>query len=162
MSADHPGRLVLPKNIGFVLRMAQLYSFREFDRAFAGTGLTPPMLTILIVMRDNPGVRQRDLAPALMVRPPNLSPLIAALDEAGLISRCIDKDDRRALDLRLTARGRRLIETMQARLEALDDEILKALDAQQRRTLHQYLDTILDDAQPVGRLGRTWSKTGSG
>jgi DNA-binding MarR family transcriptional regulator len=155
MNPDRRGRLILPNNIGFLLRMAQLHSFREFERAFAGTGLTPPLLTVLIIMRDNPGVRQRDLATALRVRSPNLTTLIAPLDEAGLISRRIDKTDRRALDMRLTVRGMRLLEAIRPRLEALDGEILKALGPQQRRVLHRYLESILDDSVEVGRRSGT-------
>ncbi len=63
---------MLPDHIGFHLRLAQLRVFREFFRVFEGTGMTPGVHTVLQIIRDNPGIRQRSIAELLMVREPDI------------------------------------------------------------------------------------------
>ena len=142
--ADDPiASALLPDNIGFHIRMAQMRVFREFYRAFEGSGVTPGMHTVLAIIRDNPGVRQRTLAELLMVREPNMTRMIQGLEASGLISREIDKTDRRAFHLGLTENGKELMEGVQDRLDSLEETLLSPLSAQERKNLREYLDRIL-------------------
>jgi DNA-binding MarR family transcriptional regulator len=135
---------ILPGNIGFHIRIVQMRIFREFYRVFEGSGVTPGMHTVLAIIRDNPGMRQRTLAELLMVREPNMTRMIQGLQASGLISREIDKSDRRAFHLVLTDKGRGLMESVQNRLDTLEDRLLGGLDTQERLKLRDYLDRILD------------------
>jgi DNA-binding MarR family transcriptional regulator len=134
---------LLPDNIGFHIRMAQMRVFREFYRAFEGSGVTPGMHTVLAIIRDNPGVRQRTLAELLMVREPNMTRMIQGLEASGLIAREIDKTDRRAFHLALTVEGKSLMDGVQDRLDSLEETLLSPLTAQERKNLREYLDRIL-------------------
>jgi len=134
---------ILPENIGFHIRIVQMRVFREFYRVFEGSGVTPGMHTVLAIIRDNPGMRQRTLAELLMVREPNMTRMIQGLQASGLIARDIDKTDRRAFHLVLTEKGRGLMEGVQDRLDRLEAKLLGGLDAQERRDLRTYLDRIL-------------------
>lgn len=135
---------VLPENIGFHIRIVQMRIFREFYRVFEGSGVTPGMHTVLAIIRDNPGMRQRTLAELLMVREPNMTRMIQGLQASGLISREIDKSDRRAFHLVLTEKGMGLMQGVQDRIEILEDKLLGGLDPAERRNLRDYLDRILD------------------
>ena len=135
---------ILPENIGFHIRIVQMRVFREFYRVFEGSGVTPGMHTVLAIIRDNPGMRQRTLAELLMVREPNMTRMIQGLQASGLISREVDKTDRRAFHLVLTDKGKSLMHSVQDRLEGLEDKLLGGLDAQERRNLRGYLDRILE------------------
>src|SRR5580698_2151397 len=104
---------VLPDNIGFHIRMVQMRIFREFYQVFEGSGMTPGMHTVLAIIRDNPGMRQRTLAELLMVREPNMTRMIQGLQGSDLISRAVDKTDRRAFHLVLTEKGRALMSGVQ-------------------------------------------------
>lgn len=134
---------VLPDNIGFHIRMVQMRIFRAFYRVFDGTGVTPGMHTVLAIIRDNPGVRQRTLAELLMVREPNMTRMIQGLEASGLIRREIDKSDRRAFHLALTEKGVTLMVEVAERINALEDLLLGAMTAAERRNLRDYLDRIL-------------------
>ena len=134
---------ILPDNIGFHIRIVQMRVFREFYRVFEGSGVTPGMHTVLAIIRDNPGMRQRTLAELLMVREPNMTRMIQGLQASGLIAREVDKSDRRAFHLVLTAKGRKLMEGVQDRIDALEARLLGGLDGQQRLDLRDYLDRIL-------------------
>ncbi len=134
--------IVLPDYIGVHLRLAQLRTFREFFRVFEGTGMTPGVHTILQIIRDNPGIRQRTIAELLMVREPNMTRLIQSLQAEHLISRAVDKSDRRARHLILTDKGRGLLDNLAQRVAALEKKLLGSLDAAQRKTLRVCLDQI--------------------
>ncbi|MGZ3274840.1 MAG: MarR family winged helix-turn-helix transcriptional regulator [Caulobacteraceae bacterium] len=135
---------VLPENIGFHIRIVQMRIFREFYRVFEGSGVTPGMHTVLAIIRDNPGMRQRTLAELLMVREPNMTRMIQGLQASGLISRDVDKTDRRAFHLVLTDKGFSLMQGVQDRLDILENKLLGGLDPQERRNLRDYLDRILE------------------
>ena len=135
---------VLPENIGFHIRIVQMRVFREFYRTFEGSGVTPGMHTVLAIIRDNPGIRQRTLAELLMVREPNMTRMIQGLQGASLISREVDKTDRRAFHLVLTEKGRALMDGVQARMDSFEEKLLGGLDSKERKALRGYLDRVLD------------------
>ena len=134
---------VLPENIGFHIRIVQMRVFREFYRTFEGSGVTPGMHTVLAIIRDTPGIRQRTLAELLMVREPNMTRMIQGLQGASLISREVDKTDRRAFHLVLTEKGRALMDGVQARMDSFEEKLLGGLDSKDRKSLRSYLDRIL-------------------
>lgn len=140
-------RPILPDNIGFHIRIVQMRIFREFYRVFEGSGVTPGMHTVLAIIRDNPGMRQRTLAELLMVREPNMTRMIQGLQASGLIAREVDKSDRRAFRLVLTDKGRTLMEGVQDRLDTLEARLLGGLDAEERANLRDYLDRILGQVE---------------
>jgi DNA-binding MarR family transcriptional regulator len=142
MSAD--ASPVLPEYIGFQIRIVQMRVFREFYRAFEGTGVTPGMHTVLAIIRDNPGIRQRTLAELLMVREPNMTRMIQGLQAAGLIAREVDKTDRRAFHLVLTEKGRSLMAGVQSRMDSFEEKLLGGLEVKERKALREYLQRILD------------------
>jgi DNA-binding MarR family transcriptional regulator len=135
---------ILPENIGFHIRIVQMRVFREFYRTFEGSGVTPGMHTVLAIIRDNPGIRQRTLAELLMVREPNMTRMIQGLQASDLISREVDKTDRRAFHLMLTDKGRTMMDAVQDRIDALENKLLGRLNAQERKALRDYLDRILE------------------
>jgi DNA-binding MarR family transcriptional regulator len=125
----------------------QMRIFREFYRVFEGSGVTPGMHTVLAIIRDNPGMRQRTLAELLMVREPNMTRMIQGLQASGLISRHVDKSDRRAFHLVLTDKGHALMQSVQNRLDSLESRLLAGLDTAERVNLRDYLDRILDQIE---------------
>jgi DNA-binding MarR family transcriptional regulator len=134
---------ILPDNIGFHIRIVQMRVFREFYRTFEGSGVTPGMHTVLAIIRDNPGIRQRALAELLMVREPNMTRMIQGLQAASLIAREVDKSDRRAFHLSLTEKGCALMDGVQDRMDAFEERLLANLEPKDRKMLRDYLDRIL-------------------
>jgi DNA-binding MarR family transcriptional regulator len=87
---------------------------RRFTALTRGSGLTPAQLSALgVVARQGP-LRLSELAEIENVNPTMLSRIVAALDEAGLVRRRTDPDDRRAGLLEVTASGRRTHDRLRA------------------------------------------------
>jgi DNA-binding MarR family transcriptional regulator len=135
---------ILPDSIGLHIRLAQLGMFREFQRIFHGTGLTPSVHAMLTLIRENPGIRQGALADALVVCSPNIAAAIASLEEARLVRRKVDKHDRRALCVRLTPRGEQLLLEAQDRVHELEQRLFRGFRDEELDQLRQYLRRILD------------------
>lgn len=99
----------LEGTLGFRLRLAQQYVFREFVTRFNALDVSPILYSALVLIEKNTRCRQTELAAALGVRQPNLVERIDSLVQRGLVSRSPDPEDRRANVLRLTPAGKRFM-----------------------------------------------------
>jgi MarR family transcriptional regulator, lower aerobic nicotinate degradation pathway regulator len=116
--------------------------------ALAALGLTPALFAILNFLGHRGAAIQLEIANAMGIDPSALVSLIDELERAGLARRRPHPDDRRAREVTLTAKGRRSLE--KARQAALDVEgqVLRGLEADERRELLRLLRTALDAAPP--------------
>jgi DNA-binding MarR family transcriptional regulator len=87
---------------------------RRLNSLARGSGLTPSQLSALGVVARRGPLRLSELAEIESVNPTMLSRVVAALDEAGLVRRRTDPDDRRAGLLEVTASGRRTHDRLRA------------------------------------------------
>ena len=94
-------------------------------------------MTLLWLIRVNPGLSLRELAAEERISAPALSGHVDRLEKAGLIDRVRDEDDRRRVGLTLTEEGERLMKRVRARrttwlaerLKGLEDDELAAIEA---------------------------------
>jgi MarR family transcriptional regulator, organic hydroperoxide resistance regulator len=125
---------LLKETPGFMLRLAQLQFFEAFYGHFAEVGLTPATYAILFMVRDNPGVGASDVASVLRLKLPNLIKLLNELETAGFIKRIRSKNDGRAVELVLTAKGEKVSEQALKMTKPYHQAMLASLDeAEQRR-----------------------------
>ena len=75
-------------------------------------GLTSGQFGVLEALHHLGSMCQRDLASKLLVTAGNMTMLVRHLERDGLVRRRRDPADARRLDVSMTARGRRLIETV--------------------------------------------------
>jgi MarR family transcriptional regulator, transcriptional regulator for hemolysin len=87
---------------------------KAFDRHTVGLGVTRAQWKVLFRLTRMPGLRQVELADMLDVEPITLCRIVDRLEEAGLVERSRDPEDRRAWRLHVTARAQPLIEKLQA------------------------------------------------
>ncbi len=99
----------LPGHIGFALRLAQIAVFQDFHRAVADLDLRPGQYSVLLMLRENPGIRGSQAAEALGIKRTNFVPLLDGLEARGLVNRDRLERDRRAFALFLTEAGAALL-----------------------------------------------------
>lgn len=129
------------------LRLAVMRLARRL-RQQSVAGVTPSQLSVLSTLWTRGDLTLGGLAEAERVRPPTMTRVIAALEEEGLVSRTPDPDDRRRATIRLTAQGRKLVETNRTRKTAFLADRLRHLPAEDRATLAraaQLLEEIVED-----------------
>ena len=139
----------LADSLGFLLRLSQLASFREFFDGLADFDVRPGEASVLMLIGGNPGVRQGVLARRLMIKRAHMTKMIRVMEDTGLVTRTVPEDDRRSVELWLTKRGAARVEAMRAPWAAHEARparnLTKREEAELRRLLRKYL--ALDDGE---------------
>jgi len=99
-------------NIGTMLGQVARLLRRRFDERARGIGVTRPQWQVLTLLKRNEGINQGGLAELLEVEPITLGRMIDRLQDADLVVRRADPNDRRAWRLHVTERGEDLIEQL--------------------------------------------------
>jgi DNA-binding MarR family transcriptional regulator len=126
-----------PLTIANQLRPALLRLSRELRQETEQLGVTSRQVTLLWLVRNNPGMSLRELAAEERISAPALSGYVDRLEKADLLARVRDESDRRRVGLALTDEGERLLRRVRARrttwladrLRGLDDDELAAVEA---------------------------------
>ena len=129
-----------------MLRLAQLHLFESFFRDFGKRGVTPGQIGILVAIGRNQGIRQGVLADALHIKWSNMAKIVRLFEGQGLVERRVPASDRRAVELRLTEKGRILVDETVPELAISDKAATTALTERERDTLLRLLAKL---AQPA-------------
>ena len=121
-------------NLAFELSETARLLRRDFDRRAAELGVTRAQWRVLARLSRQDGLRQVELADALDVEPITLCRMIDRLEDAGMVERRADEQDRRAWRIHLTPQAAPLIETLQGIAEDFLAEMFSGIDdAEQER-----------------------------
>jgi DNA-binding MarR family transcriptional regulator len=135
-----PGSMVL------MSRLAKQF-YRRSDEQLLGMHLRH--LVALAYVRDHDGCPQQDLADAFCMDANNVVLLLNELEELGYATRLRDPGDRRRHVVQLTSAGRAALARSERAQSAIEDEVLQALDPDERRTLRQLLAHALRSVEPL-------------
>ena len=119
------------------LRPVLLKVARELRREVHSLGVTGGQVSLLAVIKQQPGLSMRALAEHERMSPPALSKYVAKLEQAGLVTRAPVGADRRRVGLVLTPEGARVLRSVKskrtawlaARLRGLSPDELAAVDS---------------------------------
>ena len=118
---------------------------RAFDRRATGLGVTRAQWKVMFRLDRSPGLRQVELADHLDVEPITLCRIVDRLEEAGLVERRRDPDDRRAWRLYLTAKGEPIVEQLRELAGQLAQEAFAGVAPQAIETLREALAHVRDN-----------------
>jgi DNA-binding MarR family transcriptional regulator len=113
--------------VGYRLRRAQLSVFQQFHAFFDEFKLRPAEYSVLVLIDDNPGRKQTEIAEVLGIKRANFVTLVHGLEERGLVERIPSTHDKRANALHLTKEGKQFLATAQARHAVLEEETVARL-----------------------------------
>jgi DNA-binding MarR family transcriptional regulator len=99
----------------------------------------------LSYIADPGGISQQQLSEILYIDANNTVLLLNEMEGQGLIRRVRDPTDRRRHLVEATEHGHEVLQRAQRRREAVEDDVLGALTAQERGTLHRLLAKALGD-----------------
>ena len=114
-------------------------------------GLTPALFGLLNVIGAREGAIQQELGAAMGIDRSTMVSLIDQLENAGLAKRRPSATDRRAREIVITPKGRRLLERARAMIGETENDVLGGLTAKERDELIRLLRRALDSApmQPL-------------
>jgi len=129
--------------VGYQLAQAAIVTNQVFDeRVGHRGGLRRVEFTMLALVQRNPGVTARQMARALAVTPPNIAIWLDKLESRGLVARERSSADARMQHVRLTARGKALVDRSVQSLLDGEQEALAALSTAERAMLVELLHKV--------------------
>ncbi len=136
-----------PSPIGIVGRISRLARELEarLEPVFRAHGLEPGWYDVLATLRRSGPpyrVRPTDFTSALMLTSSGTTKRLDRLEQAGLVAREPDPDDRRGTLIALTAAGRRLVDAVTEAHLANEERLLAGLSPAERRRLADLLRAL--------------------
>src|SRR5215204_1790481 len=117
-------------------------------QALESLDLTPALFGLLNFLGAREGAIQQEIGSAMGIDPSTMVALVDKLERAGLARRRPHPDDRRAREVLITAKGRRVLERARRMAAEVEEEVLQGLSAGERRQLLALLRQALTSAPP--------------
>jgi DNA-binding MarR family transcriptional regulator len=103
--ADRP-----PRSVGFLISQLGFFSSRAFMEALAPAGIDPRQFLLMRFVAASEGQSQQALAERLAVPASRMVALVDHLEDAGLVERRPNQEDRRIREVHLTRKGRGVLD----------------------------------------------------
>lgn len=135
----------LSGNLGYRVRRAQLWVFKDVSRRLAPFALSPAQFSVLAVIAANPGINQLTIASALDIERAGLGRLVDRLEQQGLVTRTASVAHPRYYVLHLTAEGTKLLERVRPIIAASEQALAEKLGSNAYQGLLRSLSIFLYD-----------------
>ncbi len=136
----------LQQSPGHLLRRAQQFADDLYKNEVGASGPTPRQFAVLHTVAADEGLSQTDLVRRTGIDRSTLADMIARLTKKGLLARQRTKDDARANAVRLTAAGKKLLTTSEAKVIKAEEKALSMLPKSQQagfiKTLKAYAEAL--------------------
>jgi MarR family transcriptional regulator for hemolysin len=124
-----------------VTRTAKVLS-RAFDDALAeGEGSLPAWLVLVSLMSGTHG-KQRDLAQAVGIEGATLTHHLTRMEDAGLVTRRRDPENRRAQQVTLTTAGEEAFHALRQHAAAFDKQLRAGFTNEELEQLRGFLERL--------------------
>lgn len=135
----------------YVVKQVELAVRARLDELLRPSAITALQYTAMTVLARRDGLTGAELARNSFVTPQTMGDLVTALERRGMITRHPDPAHGRRLLIDLTPAGHALLAEVGDAVGALEDRMLRDLDAAERAALRDYLNrcrTALAAAPP--------------
>jgi DNA-binding MarR family transcriptional regulator len=127
---------------GFMIRRAHQIAVSVFLEETGELGITNRQYGILFVLKQQPGIDQISVAKLLGLDRSTTGMVVAKLEQAGLVERCIGTSDRRRHSLALTPAGEKMLERLDAPARRAQTRLLSTFTPQERTQFLALLDKL--------------------
>lgn len=151
-----PARLGrLSGSVGYLLRRASNVFTAHWSLQFEGeeVAITPVQCGMMILVDENPGLTQIELARLLRIEGSTLWQLVDRLLELGFIQRRRVRNDRRAFAIHLSPDGRKALRRFERGLRLHQDALLLCLSGKERAALSAMLLRIIEAGDRLNEKG---------
>ncbi|HTC43583.1 MAG TPA: MarR family transcriptional regulator [Steroidobacteraceae bacterium] len=133
---------ILPNLLGYNVRRAHMALWRDFNRT-VGVGIVRPgIFSMLVLIDENPGIAQIEIAVQLAIDKATIVGLIRLLQKQGWIDRRRSRVDRRRQDLYLTAQGRHELATLRRDMLEHETRFINLFNRQELTLFFEFLRRI--------------------
>jgi DNA-binding MarR family transcriptional regulator len=118
---------------------------RFYDRGASALGVTSAQWRLLLRLAREPGLKQVELAERLDVEPITACRIVDRLEDAGLVERQRDPDDRRAWRLMLTAKAAPILAKLRLLAEEMSAEAFAGLSPDEIENMRTALAKVREN-----------------
>ena len=158
MPPGPPAEIEVAEFTGQLLFRLWRASHTQTAAALQSIGLTPALFAVLNYLRAREGAIQQQIGSAMGIDPSTMVSLIDQLERAGLAERRPHPQDRRAREVLITRKGRRILEQARKLAEEVEGDVLAGLSPAERRRLV----TLLRKAFAAAPAQPPWSSEEAG
>jgi len=115
------------------------------DRELAKFDITAPQLIVLASVANKEADSAAGLCKSISYDPGAMTRMIDRLEQKGLVRRVPNPDDRRAMNLELTAAGKALYPQLLAAKETVQAQFLRGFGKAEVQQLESFLNRMLDN-----------------
>ncbi|MCL6651399.1 MarR family transcriptional regulator [Agrobacterium rubi] len=115
------------------LRRAQLSVVSDFNESLLALGLRPADFSVLILVANNSGLKQSDVAEALGIQRANFVAIIDGLEDKKLLVRRRSMSDRRVHYLDMTPEGHVVVEDVSRIWQDHENKLVDRLGGEKAR-----------------------------
>jgi DNA-binding MarR family transcriptional regulator len=151
----------LPRRANPLARRFQQVCAGMIAEALAGEELVQLEFGSLVYIDIEPGIDQRRLAEAMGIDPSSVTLIVDRLHSMGLIERRINGADRRARELYLTPKGKKLWRRISPKGRAANERVLAPLAPAERELFLDLLIRVIEGNRAYALPGAGRRKRGS-
>jgi DNA-binding MarR family transcriptional regulator len=134
----------LSRSLGYRIRRAQLWVFRDVSQRLAPLDVSPAQFSVLSVIDANPGVNQLAIAQVLSIERAGLGRMMDHLERRGLVTRAESSINRRYYVLYLTREGAELLGRLKPMIVASEKSLAKKIGSRAYKQFQRTLSTFLE------------------
>jgi DNA-binding MarR family transcriptional regulator len=132
-------------NLGFLFRLGYQAFRRRLEVALVGHGLTVPEYSALSAFDRRTQLSSAELARLLEVTPQTMNTLVHELINRSLLEREVRPNHGKTLLLRLSRRGRRLLDTATKTVRSIESAALDKRDPSEQHIIKAWLSELARD-----------------
>ena len=134
---------MLDQEVHFLLLRAFHYSHKCIAKQTQELGLCPGQPKILEYLLENDGCIAREICKGCVLDKSTMTSLLTRMESQGLIFKEESRQDKRAVHIRLTEKGRTMAEAAKVIFQEADAKTLQGISVEERQTLTRLLQTVI-------------------
>jgi DNA-binding MarR family transcriptional regulator len=155
-----PGGIPIRRAPAALARRFQQICVAMIAEALVGEDVVQLEYAVLQFLDDVPGIDQRRLAEALGIDRNNTGVLVDGLEKKGLLDRRVNGEDRRARQLSVTAKGRKVLDRVRPKSRVTSERILKPLARAEQDQFIEFMVRLIEGNRSYARPGAGRRKRG--
>jgi len=133
---------MLPNLLGYNVRRAHMSLWRDFNRTVGTEMIRPGIFSLMVLVDENPGIAQIEIATQLAIDKATIVGLIRQLLKQGWLERRRSSADRRRQELFLTSLGRHELAVLRRGMLEHEARFLRLFTRQELALFFEFLRRI--------------------
>lgn len=151
---------IMPRDLTRRMIVTNQMHRRLLEKNLEGIGIHRAQHRLLMTLASQQFFSQAELARHLEVTPATITVSLKSMEKGGLICRKVKDEDGRMNFVRLTEKGKRIVDDSREYFDALDEQMYQGFSEAERKKLLGYLDRIYQNMEQMEKNHKKTLKIG--